>query len=223
MLAPISLPEGATVDDEGLWVQTLHRPRDSQVRGALFLDRDGVIVEEVGHLRHADDVHLVPGAATAIGAANGRGVPVVIVTNQSGIGRGLFGWSDFILVQDAMLRALAMGGAFVDGVLACPHHPKGRPPYDHPDHPARKPNPGMLIRAAALLPIDLTRSWIVGDRARDIGAGFNAGLAGGVHVATGHGSAPDERPAALAFSRDEKFRVLAEPSLASAPAILPLF
>jgi len=223
MYAHVAVPDGVMIDDEGVWIQSLRRPDGSATRPALFLDRDGVIVEEVNHLHRPEDVRVVPEAPMVIAAANARGYPVVIVTNQSGIGQGLFGWNDFIAVQDRILGDLAMSGAFVDGVFACPHHPQAKPPYDHPDHPARKPNPGMLVRAARLLPIALAESWIIGDRARDMGAGRNAGLAGGLHISSGHGSSEKEQAAALAMGEPGLYQVMSGASIGDALDALPLF
>ena len=223
MIGPAVLPEGAEIDGEGLWVQVLRRPEGPARRSALFLDRDGVIVEEVDHLRRAEDVRLIDGAAAVIATANRRGIPVVLITNQSGIGQGLFGWDAFIAVQTRILADLAAEGAFVDGVFACPHHPKALPPYDHPDHPARKPNPGMLLAAAERLPLDLAQSWIIGDRTRDLAAGRSAGLAGGLMVSTGYGDQQGEREAALSLAEDGKFRVLIGASVAAALTAVPLF
>jgi D-glycero-D-manno-heptose 1,7-bisphosphate phosphatase len=216
-------PEGAAIDGEGLWVQVLRRPQGSALRPALFLDRDGVIVDEVDHLSRAADARLIDGAAEVIAAANRRGIPVVVVTNQSGIGQGLFAWDAFIDVQHRILGDLAAEGAFVDGVFACPHHPKALPPYNHPDHPARKPNPGMLVRAAKRLALDLSTSWIIGDRTRDLAAGRRAGLAGGLLVSTGYGDQQGERDAALALAKDGGFRVLIGASVVAALTEIPLF
>jgi D-glycero-D-manno-heptose 1,7-bisphosphate phosphatase len=190
---------------------------------ALFLDRDGVIVEEIGHLHAAQDVRLIDGAPEVIAAANRRGIRVVIVSNQSGIGRGLFGWADFTAVQRRMLELLAAEGAAIDAVFACPHHADAKDPWRHADHPARKPNPGMLLAAARMLPVRLDQSWIVGDRASDLAAGRNAQLAGGLHVLTGHGSASGERPTVRLLANDHRFRVILGSSIADAPRLLPLF
>ncbi len=223
MTAPAVLPPGATIDDDGLWVQVLRDPPGPARRAALFLDRDGVIVEEVGHLARVEDVRLIDGAAAVIAAANRRRIPVVVASNQSGIGRGLFDWQAFIDVQNRILDALATADAHLDAVFACPHHPRAAPPYGHPDHPARKPNPGMLQRAATLLVLDLARSWIVGDRARDLEAGQRAGLAGGLLVTTGYGAGADEQTAALALAQDGRFRVRIGTSVAAALDAVPLF
>lgn len=222
MVRPAVLPQGAEIDGQGIWVQVLRRPEDPARRPALFLDRDGVLVEEVDHLHRAEDVRLIDGAAEVIAAANLRGIPVLVVTNQSGIGQGLFGWDAFIGVQARILDDLAAEGAFVDGVFACPHHPKALPPFDHPDHPARKPNPGMLFAAAEKLPLDLAGSWIIGDRTRDLAAGRHAGLAGGLLVSTGYGGQQGEREAALSLAKDGGFQVLVGASVAAALTAIPL-
>ena len=209
------------IDCDGIWAELL-RPRPGAARrAALFLDRDGVILEEVGYLSRARETRLIDGAARVIARANGRGVPVVVVSNQSGIGRGYFGWSEFAAVQERMIADLAVAGARLDAVFASPHHRSAAPPFGHIDHPARKPNPGMLLRAARMLSLDLGASWIVGDHATDLGAGRNAGLAGGIHVLTGHGTHEGQRRDALALARDG-YRVFAADALADAPALLPL-
>lgn len=213
----------APLDADGAWVEVL-RPARSQVpRPALFLDRDGTIIEEVGFISRAEDVRLIAGAADVIAAANRAGVAVVIVTNQSGIARSLFAWADFAAVQARMLSELAQAGAFIDAVLACPHHRDGRAPYNHPDHPDRKPNPGLVHRAAGLLPIALAQSWLIGDRGSDIIAAARAGLAGGLLVATGVGAQPSEREAALQQRSSGRFEVILGGSIATALARLPLF
>lgn len=215
----MNLPDGAFIDADGVWTQIMSMPGPG--RAALFLDRDGVLIEEGHYLCRADDVRLIPGAAGVISAANGLGVPVVIVTNQGGIGRGFYGWDDFAAVQERMLDELAAAGARVDGVYASPFHPEGVAPYDQADHPARKPNPGMMLMAADRLELDLARSWIIGDHASDLKAAKRAGLAGGLHVMTGHGAHDGEREAAMALS-DKGFRALAAESIADAPAMVPL-
>ena len=205
------------LDSEGIWCQTLPGAR----RGgpALFLDRDGVVVEDVGYLARVEAVALIPGAAGVIAKANARGVAVIVVTNQAGIGRGYYGWRDFAAVQETIIAALAAAGARVDAVFACAHHPAGNPPYAHPDHPARKPNPGMLLRAARALDLDLGRSWLIGDKAIDLEAARAAGLAGALHVLTGHGAAQRDEAAATAGGA---FAVRLCRSIADAPALIPL-
>lgn len=221
MTIPDLLPFGASIGEDGVWRQLLTRVADIADRPTLFLDRDGVIVEEVHYLHKVADMRMMPGASRVVANANNRGVPVVVVTNQAGIGRGRFAWSDFIDVQEAMLNALADDGAYVNAVFACPHHGDGVAPYNVKDHPARKPNPGMLLAAAERMPIDLSGSWIIGDRAGDMGAAKNAGCAGGVHVKCGHGGAAGERDAARAL-RTVGFDVKTAFSIDDAEAVIPL-
>lgn len=205
------------IDAEGVWGQVL--PGAAHGGPGLFLDRDGVVVEEVDFLARIEDVALISGAAAVIAAANERRIPVILVTNQSGIGRGYYGWREFATVQDAILAELAARGARVDAVYACPHYPDGKPPYTHPNHPARKPNPGMLLRAATALELDLARSWLVGDRAIDVEAARRASLAGGIHVMTGYGVQERAVAAAIAASG---FELRLGQSIDDAMALLPL-
>ncbi len=212
---------GEFLDNHGIWCQLLRPERAASYRGrpALFLDRDGVLVEEVGYLHRPEDVRPIPGAAALIAAANRAGLAVVQVTNQAGIGRGYYGWAEFRLTQERISADLAAEGAALDMVLACPFHAEAEPPYRHPAHPCRKPRPGMILRAAERLDLDLAGSWIVGDRAIDLEAGRAAGLAGGAHVLTGHGAT--ERDAALEVATG-RFRVLGAESVAEMRALLPL-
>ena len=209
------------VGTDGIWCQVLRPERAASWRGrpALFLDRDGVLVEEVGYLHRPGEVRLIPGAAAPIAAAHRAGLAAVLVTNQAGIGRGTYGWAEFQATQERISADLAAAGVALDMVLACPFHPEAEPPYRHPAHPCRKPRPGMILRAAERLGLDLAGSWIVGDRASDLEAGRAAGLAGGAHVLTGHGAA--ERDAALEVASG-RFRVLDAESVAEVPALLPL-
>jgi D-glycero-D-manno-heptose 1,7-bisphosphate phosphatase len=183
------------IDSDGIWCEVRRRHATG---AALFLDRDGVVVEEAEYLCRIEDMEIVPGAAAAITAANRRKIPVVLVTNQAGIGRGYYGWSEFAAVQSALTTALESQGAWLDAVYACPYHPDGKGAFAHPDHPARKPNPGMILRAADDLGLDLAKSWLVGDRAIDIEAAKRAGLAGAMQVMTGYGEAERSQSAACA-------------------------
>lgn len=159
-------------------------------RPAVFLDRDGTINVEVDHLSRADEVVLLPGSGAAIARLNARGIPVVVVTNQSGIGRGLFSWEDYAAVKARLAGLLAAEGARWDAAYEAPHHPEAVGAYCHPDHPDRKPNPGMLLRAAEELGLDLGRSWMVGDKRIDLEAGLNAGCRVAL-VRTGYGARMD--------------------------------
>lgn len=173
-------------DGVALWAEI--RTRDIPPgRPALFLDRDGVLVEEVHFLRRAEDVRLMPGIALAIREANTAGVPVIVVTNQSGIARGHFGWREFVAVEDEIAARLAAQDARVDALFGCGYHRQGNSPFDL-DHDWRKPGPGMLREAARLLGVDLARSVMIGDRLSDLEAGRNAGLRAGLLVRTGYGA-----------------------------------
>lgn len=217
---PTAFPPGASFAD-GVWTQPLSSLEKTQGRPALFLDRDGVVVEDAHYLSKAEDVQLTPNATALIKAANDKNVPVILVTNQAGIGYGYFKWDAFIEVQARISRDLSGGGAHIDGVYACPFHVKGKGVYAHDNHPARKPNPGMLWLARDQMGIDITRSWIVGDRALDLLAAKNAGAAGGVHVLTGHGSVEGERDAALNVASDS-FTVRESDNLGAALSLIPL-
>jgi len=185
-MAPLPLARGCFHEDLGIWAwiapHTAAAPRP-----ALFLDRDGVIIEDPGYLCDPAAMVLIPGATRLIAAANRRGIPVVIVTNQAGIGRGYYGWNEFLQVEDALAQALAAENAHLDAVFCCPYHREGVAPWNHPQHPARKPAPGMLLAAKQFISVDLHRSWIVGDSFSDLLAGYHAGLRGGTHVLTGYG------------------------------------
>jgi D-glycero-D-manno-heptose 1,7-bisphosphate phosphatase len=148
-------------------------------RPALFLDRDGVIVADTDYLGRAEDLRMIQGAGTAIARCNAFGIPVVVVTNQSGIARGYYGWDGFHAVQAALCQSLAAEGGHLDAVLACAYHADGAAPLRVDSHPWRKPNPGMIVEAGSRMKLDLPRSWIIGDRAHDLAAGKAAGLAGG--------------------------------------------
>ncbi len=216
------LPPGTELEDGGVWCQVLNRVQDRHPRPTLFLDRDGVIVEEVNYLSRPDDVQLIDGAAQVIAAANARGVPVVIVTNQAGIGYGKFEWRDFIDVQEKIINELDHQGAYVNCVFACPFHEKARPPYQQHEHRCRKPNPGMLEKAERHISILKPSSWIIGDRANDLEAGFRFGLGNGIHVQTGHGSNLQEQDAARSLTTSN-FQVTSIPSIADIFSLAEFF
>jgi D-glycero-D-manno-heptose 1,7-bisphosphate phosphatase len=150
------------------------------LRAAVFLDRDGTISEEVGYLNHASRFQLFSFAAPAICRLNEAGIAAVVVTNQSGVGRGYFPQSVVDEVHERMVEELASQGAKLDGVYYCPHVPAD-------NCECRKPKPGMLEQAARELGLDLQRSFVVGDRYGDLELAHRAG-ARGVLVRTGYGS-----------------------------------
>lgn len=156
------------------------------MRGAAFLDRDGTVIELVHHLADPADVRLIPGAAAAIARLNAADVPVVIVTNQSVIGRGKLTEAGLVEIHDVMARQLAAEAAHVDAIYHCPVAPtiKDARVIEHPD---RKPGPGMLLRATADLDLDLSHSVMVGDTLSDMLAGRNAKTGATILVRTGYG------------------------------------
>jgi len=145
-------------------------------RPALFIDRDGTLMEEVDHCCDPADVRAIPGASDELARARELGWATVIITNQSGIGRGYFTVEQFHSVQEELLRQL---GGLIDASYHAPDHP------DNPS-PRRKPAPGMILEAAAEHNLDLTRSWMIGDKALDIECGRNAGVRT-ILVETGYG------------------------------------
>jgi len=174
----------------------MHRP-------ALFLDRDGTLIELVAYLSDPSGVALIPDAVADIRRAKAEGEAVVVVTNQSGIGRGYYDWDAFEAVQARMYDLLTAAGADVDAVYACPHPP---PDAGGPaSSPYRKPAPGMLLRAAEDLRLDLGRSRIIGDSVSDLAAGKAAGLPTGILVAGGYGARDADPAAALG---DDTFEVV---------------
>lgn len=155
-------------------------------RPAIFLDRDGVIIEDSHFVSSTQQVRLVPGSAGAVAALNRAGWPVVVVTNQSGVGRGFFTVETVAEVHTFITEQLAEAGAKVDAFYYCPHHPEAEVIEYRLACECRKPKAGMLRTAAADLDLDLVRSWMVGDRASDLEAGAAAGCRT-VLVRTGYG------------------------------------
>ena len=155
-------------------------------RPAVFIDRDGTLTEEVGYVNHPSRLRLLPRSAEAVRRLNAAGVAAVVVTNQAGIARGYFSEKLLDEVHDVLRAQLAAAGARLDGLYACVHHPsEGEPPY-RARCDCRKPQPGLLVRAAAELGLDLTRSTMVGDKASDLVPARTVG-AGAVLVLTGYG------------------------------------
>lgn len=152
----------------------------------VFLDRDGVINEEVDLLHHVDQLRLIPGAASAIAQFNQMGLPVAVVTNQPVVARGLCTEDDIQAIHEALRKLLAAEGAHVDVIEFCPHHENANLPEYRTVCECRKPRPGMLLRAAARLGVDPSKGIIIGDRTGDIRAGQAAGCKT-ILVRTGYG------------------------------------
>lgn len=171
---------------------SLWRPVRS--RPGVLLDRDGTIIVDHGHVGSVDRVEFIDGAAEGIARFNRAGVPVAVVTNQSGVARGLYGIADVSEVHRYIANRLAESGAHVDRFFFCPYHPQGTVEEFTRDSDDRKPMPGMARAAAEALDLDLTCSWVVGDRPEDIGLAEAVG-ASAVHL----GSDRSERPGVWSF------------------------
>jgi D-glycero-D-manno-heptose 1,7-bisphosphate phosphatase len=157
-----------------------------RMRPAVFIDRDGTLIEEAGYLADLDRLAFFPYTVDAVRLLNRGGFAVVILSNQSGIARGIVR-REFVEEAHAHIaERLRAGGATLDGVYYCPHHPEGTVASLNRRCACRKPQPGMLLQAAADLQLDLARSFVVGDRWQDVEAAHNAG-ARGILVRTGHG------------------------------------
>ena len=158
----------------------------SAPRRAVFIDRDGTISEEVGYVNHVSRYRVFPFAAEAVRALNEAGRLAVLVTNQAGVARGYFEEEMVGAVHAVLAAELERGGARLDAVYYCPHHPTlGEPPY-RLDCDCRKPRPGLIHRAVADLGLDLARCWMVGDRYSDTQLARNAGVRSAL-VLTGYG------------------------------------
>lgn len=153
---------------------------------AVFLDRDGTMIEEVGYLDSLDRLQFYPFAVDAVRLLNRGGFAVVVVTNQSGVARGLFDEAFVGQTHRHIAGVMQAGGARIDGFYYCPHHKDAVVDAYRVACDCRKPGSGLLRRAASDLHLDLERSFVVGDRAHDVEAGVNAG-ARGVLVRTGYG------------------------------------
>jgi len=155
-------------------------------RPAVFLDRDGTIIRESDYLRRPEQVRLLPHAADALHRLQEAGFALVVVTNQSGVARGLLTEVDLAQVHDLLRSRLARRGVQLDAVYYCPHHPEAARPEYRRTCTCRKPSPGLLLQAAEHLDLDLAHSFAVGDSARDLAAGRAAGCRT-VLVRTGYG------------------------------------
>ena len=146
---------------------------------AVFLDRDGVLIEDTGYPHLEDQLRLVPGAPEAVRRLNQLGYLCIIVTNQPGVARGLFSEDQMKAFNALVVRRLGARGAIIGAVYACPFHSEGRvEAFIHPDHPDRKPNPGMILRAIAEHGVDPARSFLIGHEPSDMEAARRAGLPG---------------------------------------------
>ena len=165
------------------------RVRDMALEGgpAFFLDRDGTVIEDPGYISDPTAVRLLPGAVAALTRFRAAGYALVLVTNQSSIGRGYYSWDAYEAVAARLRALLAEADVALDAEFACAHTPEEGTTCGW-----RKPSPGMILEAARRLRLDLSRSLMAGDKLADIEAAAAAGLPRAIHVRTGAGVA--ERP-----------------------------
>lgn len=142
---------------------------------AIFLDRDGTLIEDPGYINHPDQVKLLEGAAEALIELRAMGYKLIVVTNQSAVARGIVNEKDLVEIHNRLRQLLTERGAYLDEIYYCPYHPDGVIPKYRKESDWRKPNPGMLLAAADEMDIDLSQSWNIGDSSRDIEAGLQAG------------------------------------------------
>jgi D-glycero-D-manno-heptose 1,7-bisphosphate phosphatase len=148
-------------------------------RPALFLDRDGVLNEDRGYVSRWEDFRWIAGAKDAVAAFNRAGWLVIVVTNQSGVGRGFYTEDAMHALHARMAEDLAAAGGHIDAFYHAPQHPEAPlESYRHPDPPLRKPNPGMILQALSEWPIDREASLLIGDKPSDLEAAVRAGIRG---------------------------------------------
>ncbi len=177
------------------------------LRRAAFIDRDGVINIDHGYVSRREDFQFVPGTLAACAQLHRQGFALAVVTNQSGIGRGLYSEDDYRRLTEWMAAEFAAAGAPLAGVYHCPHHPQARLPDYRCDCDCRKPAPGLLLTAARELSLDLARSVLFGDKASDIEAAAAAGVPQRVLLGTDGRALP---AADLAPQATARFASLAE-------------
>ncbi len=162
-----------------------------KIQGAVFLDRDGTIIKEVNYLSRIQDIELLPQAAKAIAKLNQKQIPVILVSNQSGIARGKFTENFVSETHRHLQEMLKRENAHLDDFFFCPHHPKaGASPYKKVCN-CRKPAPGLLYEAAARHHLDLAKSYVIGDKLIDVELALRVN-GKGLLVETGHGKSEKE-------------------------------
>jgi histidinol-phosphate phosphatase family protein len=155
----------------------MYAQQETHLRPGILLDRDGTIIVDHGYVGSVDRVEFIDGAAAAIASFNRAAIPVAVVTNQSGVARGFYGIDDVDRVHKHIGAHLAEHGAHIDRFLYCPYHPEGIVEAFSRTSEDRKPGPGMARAAATALSLDLTTSWVIGDRPEDIGLAKAVGAA----------------------------------------------
>lgn len=165
-------------------------------RPALFLDRDGVVNEDRGYVHRIEEFEFLPGIfALCRFAARRLGWPIIIVTNQSGIGRGYYGEAEFLALDEYMRARFAAEGAPIARTYFCPYHAEHGLGEYRQDHPWRKPLPGMILQAAEDFDLDLAASVMIGDSLKDVLAGNAAGVGHNILVSSAEAPGPRAAPA----------------------------
>ncbi len=159
--------------------------KDVEKTPAVFLDRDGTLIREIGYLSNPSDIEIINGAAEAVIKINQFNWKAVIISNQAGVARGYFTEKNVHEVNEKVEQQFRSLGASLDGIYYCPHHPDGYPPYNISCN-CRKPAPGMILEAAKELNIDTEKSVVIGDKYTDVLTGLNLGISG-ILVLTGYG------------------------------------
>lgn len=187
---------------EGLFVNFFYHnnlffPKDNKARPAIFLDRDGVIIKERHFISNKQDVELELGVNELFDVGNNLEIPIIIITNQSGIARSLFKWEDYLEVSEEMLNLIRSNNSLIaiyaNGLNA-----------DATEYTWRKPSPNMILNAAFSLKIDLSKSIFIGDRLTDLISGYRAGIFNLFHLKTGHGAA--ERKKVINYFKKKDLR-----------------
>lgn len=184
---PRSPTDGSNFDDGNR--QSIIGNRQS----AVFIDRDGTLNEDIGYVSNPEELILFPFAAEAVRLINRAGIKAIVITNQSGIARGMCSEQTLSTIHSAMLDRLASQGAVIDAIYYCPHHPRIGEPRYRIDCDCRKPRTGMLDAATRDHNIDLASSFVIGDKASDMELARNAGARSAL-VLTGYGRETYEHP-----------------------------
>lgn len=189
------------LQNSSTFVQVIESTKKQQGRKTIFLDRDGTINREVEYLSRVEDVEILPGVVEAIRAFKEAGYLVFIVSNQGGIAKKKLTIQDYIRVTAEIINRLASKNAIIDGTRYCPHHPEGLIPELSIPCLCRKPEPGMILELAQQYSVSLSESWMIGDKAIDIEAGFRVGCKT-LMVQTGYGISEQKKLANMGISKN---------------------